>query len=954
MTPFRQTSFACGELSPQLYGRQELHQYHEGLRTLRNFMVTPRGSAINRPGTVYIATAKNTGDTNPIRLIPFVLDDGDTYVLEVGHQYIRFYKNAQQIQSAGNPYELNSGNIPGGTVLYNGADLQQLKFAQVGSIIYLLLGTGNGGPGYQPQTLTYVSDTNWTLGQLIFDVPQPAYLGLFGGGAWVQGPVAIGPTANVASEGGVITNGGGGVPPSTPAQEWQWAITEIGQFPSGAKFESAPFVITEMETFAKSGATPWSDTITYAANALVYVNFSGTYYTSIAGGNTGNYPPHSPGQWTATGSSTPPTTQTTVPVPMFLETTEQINAPLYDGTLGGPSGNGTYNKGQFVSLDGTGKWWVATQNVLAKKSPLVYSDPNNGLTQYWDGPHGPVYISWAPFSNLTQAGWNPLGWKVYRGQHGVFGLLGEVGVVAGVIQPYFKDYGADPDYSQPPPQGRNPFKVFGFNGSLLRTENPSVVGFFQGRMVLSNTQQRPFWMWGSQVDNPTIFDSHIPGVDSDEYEFELNSTRYEQIRSIAAMGDQLFFPSAGGLWVASGSGTGPMTRSNIQADKHSDLGASWNDPILLGDVALYVKRLGLGVLEVIFDWRVAKWRANDVTALSRHLFEGTSFTQVNGGFPAQSNRGIFDWFYAHEPYRQVWASRNDGALLSLCYQTQQTPQNEQPLPDVKAWAWHDTGPQTNSYGTLENGAQRLTRDFFESVCAVHEDNPPGTVGYSQPEDAIYVVVRRYIGNSSPVRYIERFATRQTEPTPPSGFGINPLPEVFLDAAKVFNGANGTVFTLAHLANETVMVWADGNALGPFVASNTGVVDFTSQWPNSGLDTTLPKTVVIGLQYYSDLQTLDLRSAQVEIGGKRKNVAAIMLDVVNSRGTLVGPNFTMLEELDQRQVSDQFGPVALMTDHFQGYISGVDGFGGRVSVRQTDPLPIEITGVLREVEIGGEL
>jgi hypothetical protein len=85
------TNFTGGELSPRLDGRNDLAKYTSGCKTLQNMAVYPHGSAVRRPGTSFIAEVKNSAEKT--RLIPFEFSTEQTYMLEFGNQYIRFYKD---------------------------------------------------------------------------------------------------------------------------------------------------------------------------------------------------------------------------------------------------------------------------------------------------------------------------------------------------------------------------------------------------------------------------------------------------------------------------------------------------------------------------------------------------------------------------------------------------------------------------------------------------------------------------------------------------------------------------------------------------------------------------------------------------------------------------------------------------------------------------------------------
>ena len=54
----RQASFGAGEFAPRAFGRTDLPQYGSGLSQLKNFVVTPQGSATRRPGMKHIGVAK--------------------------------------------------------------------------------------------------------------------------------------------------------------------------------------------------------------------------------------------------------------------------------------------------------------------------------------------------------------------------------------------------------------------------------------------------------------------------------------------------------------------------------------------------------------------------------------------------------------------------------------------------------------------------------------------------------------------------------------------------------------------------------------------------------------------------------------------------------------------------------------------------------------------------------
>lgn len=88
-------SFNGGEVAPDFYGQITDGKYQTGVATMRNFIALPHGPAQNRPGTKFIRAAKNAD--SPIRLIPFVYSLEQTYVIEVGPNYMRFHTNGATV-----------------------------------------------------------------------------------------------------------------------------------------------------------------------------------------------------------------------------------------------------------------------------------------------------------------------------------------------------------------------------------------------------------------------------------------------------------------------------------------------------------------------------------------------------------------------------------------------------------------------------------------------------------------------------------------------------------------------------------------------------------------------------------------------------------------------------------------------------------------------------------------
>ena len=146
------TSFVSGEFSPKMDGRTDFEKYSSGAKTLENFLVHAQGAATRRVGTQFIAEVKSSAAKT--RLIPFEFSTTQTYILEFGNTYIRFYKDKGQILDSGSAYEISSP--------YLTAELFDIKFAQSADVMYLT------HPNHQVMKLSRTAHTSWSLTEVDF------------------------------------------------------------------------------------------------------------------------------------------------------------------------------------------------------------------------------------------------------------------------------------------------------------------------------------------------------------------------------------------------------------------------------------------------------------------------------------------------------------------------------------------------------------------------------------------------------------------------------------------------------------------------------------------------------------------------------------------------------------------------------------------------------------------
>ena len=114
-----QRSFAGGEIAPEVFGRIDLDKYQSGLAECLNFVVLPTGPAQNRAGFGYVLQTKHQDKKN--NLIEFAFSTEQTYVVELGDQYMRFHTNNGTLLKVGQVVTgITQAAI--GVLTYTGAD----------------------------------------------------------------------------------------------------------------------------------------------------------------------------------------------------------------------------------------------------------------------------------------------------------------------------------------------------------------------------------------------------------------------------------------------------------------------------------------------------------------------------------------------------------------------------------------------------------------------------------------------------------------------------------------------------------------------------------------------------------------------------------------------------------------------------------------------------------------
>lgn len=151
-TKVLQRGFGGGEQSPQMYGRIDDPKYQTGLEVCRNFICLPQGPIQNRPGFEYVAETKFAG--KKCRIIPFVFNLQQTFVIELGDKYARFHTRGGTLMNGEVPYEIQTP--------WEEKDLFDLHYTQSNDVVTIV------HPNYAPREIRRYSNTDWRLVQCAF------------------------------------------------------------------------------------------------------------------------------------------------------------------------------------------------------------------------------------------------------------------------------------------------------------------------------------------------------------------------------------------------------------------------------------------------------------------------------------------------------------------------------------------------------------------------------------------------------------------------------------------------------------------------------------------------------------------------------------------------------------------------------------------------------------------
>lgn len=141
-----QTNFSSGELSPRAAGRVDIARFQNAAKKLCNVISRTLGGAEKRPGTQYIMPTKNSDKRS--RLVPYIVDRDNAFMIEVGDYYMRFFKpDGSVVMNGLVPYEIATN--------YSESAALELDYTQGEEAMYIF------HADVFPGRLRYFSDSYW-------------------------------------------------------------------------------------------------------------------------------------------------------------------------------------------------------------------------------------------------------------------------------------------------------------------------------------------------------------------------------------------------------------------------------------------------------------------------------------------------------------------------------------------------------------------------------------------------------------------------------------------------------------------------------------------------------------------------------------------------------------------------------------------------------------------------
>jgi len=948
MPSVKQDNFSGGEIAPALQANTKLTKRKNGLALCRNFLIDRHGIARNRAGTEYIREVDDSSNSK-VRLIPFILNNDIKYQIEIDHQQIKVHDGSTLKDTVDAPWSLG--------------DAPDLQFQQSGNIITVV----DAGNGYPPYEIERVSDTDWTVtlksGVPTIDAPK----------SMSSSSITAGSNTYVYAVTAVDKNGNESLPGTSATK------TSAGMGPLGGDYEVYDFTV---------------QSTAHGLAAADKVQIEGSTHLTMLNKHS----------FTIKAVDTNDFTLEDIDLDSLvaegtykdLQSQGATNPCLITTT--GPHG---YSTGNTVYISGAGMTEINdTTYAITVVDSTSYTLDGIDATSWVAGTGGYSHLSDSATlrvypENLTVSSaaapsssdphvisWNAVTgaveYNVYRqDDSGTFGLIGIS------TEATFSDIGTTPDTELRPPRDALQF---------LNSEDwPAAVGSFQQRIIFGNTTADVEILNGSRIGGTDDFTLRVPAEDDDPFEHRLIGRQTNEVRHILDIG-RLIVLTQGGIKLLQGDANGTVTNANPNIKQVSYRGAAQVRPIIVGNKALFVERDGRTIRDLSYEFESDGYVGVDLTTFASHLLDG--------------DKVIVDWCYQQSPNSTIWIIVDDkdwsgnrsnsddktkNMLIALTY-----------IPEQEIWAFHRHDSQGGEFESIcctpgddgddvymivkrtvdgsavryiERLNNRVINDveidaiFLDSYLTYdgrHTGATSMTLTTATTWDALVEMTLTAsgsyfsagkVGNKMHLRSVSYafnaetgrkektvtevvcIITAYTSATVVTVVPESDVPTALQSATLDWGEAVDTVSGLSHLEGETVRAVGDGNPIEEMTVSSGSVTIPGNEFY---------EVIHVGLPYNSDLETLPLDNTEGEaLSNKLININQVTLEVAESRNFQAGPDSTGLKEF-------QVSGTDLYTGKRTLTIPCTWAKNGKIFIRQSDPLPLSVTGITLQGQVeGGE-
>lgn len=568
MAAVAQRSFAGGELSPALYGRDDQLKYQSGLKQALNYFIRKSGGVTSRNGMQYLSLTPPVTPTNEkSRLIRFVFNDDQTHLIAMNRQRIRiYYSDGTPVTIAGgaNTWVISTAYAVGDTVVRYGAVWYCFR-------AHTSAATDEPSVGVN-YPITWMLMTEKSAGVFYYEAAMPP--------GYLQEDDL--PTVQYAQSADVMFLACRGAPPLSIKRYalTRWVV-ELTNF----------YASTPRPTYVSSVFTVGSSTVRYRVTQISRATLEESlpmFYGSIGIANIAGLG--------AAGSVIVTTSASHGKVAgdrVWIEGTGNSRLDNHEFTVASPSATTFVLAGrdgtEFVNFYGT-------SNAFVRGTEVVFLNATKPATST------PITI------NVVASG-DGIEFDVYRMENGRYGYVGSTRTGT------FVDDGILPNTSFNPPEHEPVFIEPG--------DYPGVVAFAQQRLIYANTDGEPEKTWMSRIGKYLNFSYSDPTQDDDSVQFVLASRKVNEVRHIVDLELPVLFTSSA-EWILQGGGEASVvTPTAINAAPKANNGsATYPAPVVVDNDIVYVQARGTAVRKFKYNIESDGYKGADLTVYSDHLFDG--------------------------------------------------------------------------------------------------------------------------------------------------------------------------------------------------------------------------------------------------------------------------------------------------------------------------------------------